>query len=399
VPDSIRELLQGIAGDEPGPSRDLATGALKRARVIGRRRAAAIAAVTGLALASVATAAVINGGADAAPPPADDPTRVEVPVQETTTPPKETEEGDEAFDCGARPDDGEGLEFAFQARGDSDSAAVLTAIPDRLLVQDANAEIGVTTAEVVGQDSSRLGGEDDYRFYPAPDGDRVLAVDREAGCSAVYTEIGEPDFAALPVLPVETRQCPIAWSPDSNKVLFTEPVSYADAKTYMLDVSTGELVMLADGQGDMFCTGVWLPDSEHVWSGRTTVLALDGTVAMELPGLADTREGEDWLDAGISADGGEACFQRREEWDGEATTGQYCDHYVDTGTGAELDLPVDGEERQVVFLPGGSMLILVSDERPETVHLVGPDGEVVEERVLPEEIDGDRIRLVSYFTD
>jgi Tol biopolymer transport system component len=183
------------------------------------------------------------------------------------------------------------------------------------------------------------------------------------------------------------------WSPDSDKLLFTEPTVFEDARTYVLNVSTGELTELSQAQGDAFCSGEWLADSERIWSGRTAILNLDGTVAQELPALEESLETENWLDAGISADGGKACF---EEAQGDGW-GRFCDVYVDTATGQELTLPVDGENRQVTFLYDGTMLILSHADGVATQSLVDAEGNVVDQRDLPGDFAGEVEELVTYY--
>jgi hypothetical protein len=62
---------------------------------------------------------------------------------------------------------------------------------------------------------------------------------------------------------------------------------------------------------------------------------------------------------------------------------------------------VDGEVRQVQFLEDGSMLILNQTTSAATLYLVGPDGELVDELELPQELIpfDSQIELLSWFTD
>jgi hypothetical protein len=77
--------------------------------------------------------------------------------------------------------------------------------------------------------------------------------------------------------------------------------------------------------------------------------------------------------------------------------GRFCDVYVDTATGAELELPVGGDQRQVVFLADGMMLILSHDGDTATQYLVSAEGDVVDQRVLPREFAGSIDELVTYY--
>ncbi|THV30615.1 hypothetical protein [Glycomyces paridis] len=411
MPDSIRELLQGIAGDEPGPSRDLASGALGRARTIGRRRLAAgsIAAVCALALAGAGAAAFIGTRNADAVPPADDPTTFETgPVDDSTVETERPEDETVTTGCGVRPGDWGDNGYAFPGRGESEPAALAGDLPWRMLFHVTDAAQGERyTHEVrTGDGEEETTGLDvprDYLFHPSPDGTRALTVDRGDMCSAAYVELNDyryegPDefaFATEQVISVEPIHCPISWSPDSDKVLFHEPVGFENAKGYMLDVSTGELTELPEA---LACGAVWLPDGEFLWDGSSTVMRPDGSDATELPGLADHVIGGDdlWWPTGVSADGGEVCAQDyfEEEGDIDAWT---CDFYVDTATGDELDLPVEGDTQQVVFLADGSMIELVDDGGVRTLYLVDPAGEIADERTLTGLLDGE-LELLSYLT-
>ncbi|RRS00661.1 TolB-like translocation protein [Glycomyces terrestris] len=390
MPESIRSLLHDIADEGSAPSRDLAAGAYRRARAITRRRIAigAVGVVTALALAGAGTAGLLDRGEDRGPSPAD--------------PTTESEDVDEseavAFGCGVRPQDWADSGVDLPERGESGTERELDELPFNLDYRVAHDEFGVTTwrfsqaGEIEGLDDG-----DDVALHMAPDGNRAVMVDRSDGCGAAYVEIGaDTDYDSAAAFSVEPVHCPMAWSPDSDKLLFTEPVAFEEPKTYVLDPVTGEATVLAEMEGDGFCAGEWLADGERIWADRTTILNLDGTVDRELPALEASLETEDWLDAGISADGGEACFDEVGEEAGD-TTGRYCDVYVDTATGEELELPVGGEDRHVVFLYDGSMLILSHEGEAATQYLVDPEGEVIDQRDLPADLAADAEELVTYY--
>lgn len=295
MPESIRTLLHDIGDDDPGPSRDLAAGAIGKARAIGRRRfaAGAVGAATALALAGAGTAGLINDRNSETLPAGDDPTTVEEP----TDPATETEA---LAECGVRPQDWADAGYSFPALGGSSTVRELDAIPENPLYRliDPESE-GKTSWRILADgEATGLDTEGGFEYHVAPDANRVIAVDRANGCGAVYMEIGfDSAIEDVPFLSVETVHCPISWSPDSDKVLFTEPVGFEDSKSYMLNVSTGELTELPE---ELYCGGVWLPDSEHVWISDT-VMRPDGSDAVQLPGLADGEVGGDdmWWPTGI----------------------------------------------------------------------------------------------------
>jgi hypothetical protein len=390
MPESIRSLLHDIADDASEPTRDLAAGAYRRARGITRRRiaAGAIGVVTALALAGAGTAGLIRYQ-DPGPSPAVDPTTT---PEETAT---SEEESDASADqwCGAGVADWDDQGFAFPARGDSEAAG-LTEIPDETLYRSVDADLEGATVMVSGDDMSVL-DVGDYLYYPAPDGNRTMAVDKSDDCSGVYLELHDAGVQPQPMFSFNPTACPITWSPDSNKVLFTEDAGTGDAKSYVLDVSTGELT---DLPAELYCTAKWLPDSEHLWDNQGKVIRYDGTDTTDVGVVGD---GGSFIASGLSADMGEACLH---ETEGDSP-GWRCDRYFDVATGAEIDLPVvggpaDGEARQVEFLEDGSMLILNQTATAATLYLVDPDGGLVDELELPQELvpADSQIELLSWFT-
>jgi hypothetical protein len=373
VPESIRSLLHDIADDGSQPSRDLASGAYKRARTITRRRFAigAVSVVTALALGGAGTAGLLGRDDEALPSPADPTT-----TQEETT----EEETDEGLTCNVSVEDWEGLDFSFQPRGESEAPATLTEIPDETLWRGVDGDVESATLMLSGDESSVI-DVGDYLYYPAPDGDRTIGAYKPSGCGDVYMELHDAGAEAAPVFSMDTVACPITWSPDSNKVVFSES---AGERSYVLDVSTGELFDLPE---ELYCTAKWLPDSERLWDNQGNVVAYDGSGTEQVAVIEDDpEEGGYYIGSGVSADLGEACIH---ETEGDSP-GWRCDRYFDLETGEEIDLPVvggpvDGEVRQVEFLEDGSMLIFNQIGSTEaTLYLVGPDGELVDELELPE---------------
>ncbi|MEU5873243.1 hypothetical protein AB0A73_17035 [Glycomyces sp. NPDC047369] len=390
MPESIRSLLHDIGDDHAEPERDLAAGAYRKARSMTRKRMAAGAAgvAAALAIAGTGTAAWLGDERDPGPGPAEDQTTVTEDV--TTT---EEEVAGESS-CTVSVEDWDGLDFTFPARGDSGTAGPLTALPEGMLFRGANADEVEVTYAVVDGAAQALDEEGDYLYEPAPDGSRAIAVSRADWCGAAYQELGDSELEAVPVFSMDTVACPITWSPDSNRVVFTEMGGSAEARSYVLDVSTGELT---DLPAELYCTAKWLPDSEHLWDGQGTVMRYDGTDPVEVEPLSDS---EPLLAAGMSADMGEACLHRT-EGDG---VGWRCDEYIDMATGEQLELPVVGaadedEMRQVEFLEDGSMIIVEQTPSEATAYLVGADGELLDEMALPQEVLGGYSVLLSWFTD
>jgi hypothetical protein len=390
VPESIRSLLHDIADDGSEPTRDLAAGAYKRARGIARRRFAvgAVSVVTALALGGAGTAGLLDRESNPGPSPAD-------PTSEDTD--TSAEETDESAGCNVGVADWEELEYQFPARGESEANRTLTEIPDETLFRGLDETGGPATVMISGGEPSVL-DVGDYLYYPAPDGNRTMAVEKSDWCSGVYLELHDTGFEAQPVFSFSPTGCPITWSPDSNRVLFTEYAGTADAKSYVLDVSTGELT---DLPADLYCTAKWLPDSEHLWDNQGTVMRYDGTEPVDVPVVGDGDEAAYLIASGMSADMGEACAHLTE---GDSP-GWRCDRYYDMETGDEIDLPVvggpsDDEMRQVEFLEDGSMLILRQTASTATLYLVGPDGELADELELPEEMvpEESQLELLSWFT-
>jgi hypothetical protein len=394
MPESIRSLLHDIADDGSEPTRDLAAGAYQRARGITRRRVAAgaIGVVTALALAGAGTAG-LNRHQDPGPPPAENPTTTR---EDTATPEDETDESADQW-CGTGVADWDDQGYSFPARGDSE-ATELTEIPDETLYRGVDTDVEYATVMVSGDGTSIL-DVGDYLYYPAPDGNRTMAVDKSDDCSGVYLELHDAGVQAQPMFSFSPTGCPITWSPDSNKVLFTEDSGTGDAKSYVLDVSTGEVT---DLPAELYCTAKWLPDSERLWDNQGKVMRYDGTDTTDVGVIEDDpEEGGYFIGSGLSADMGEACIH---ETEGDSP-GWRCDRYFDLATGEEIDLPVvggpaDGEVRQVEFLEDGSMLILNQTTSAATLYLVGPDGELLDELELPQELipSDSQIELLSWFT-
>jgi len=390
MPESIRSLLHDIGDDHAEPERDLAAGAYRKARTMTRKRIAAGAATVAaaLAIAGTGTAAWLGDARDPGPGPAEQ-TTTESPEETTTS----EGEPDEGSSCTVSVEDWDGLDFAFPARGDSETAGPLTELPDGMLFRGINADEVEGTFAVVDGTAQALDAEGDYFFQPAPDGSRAIAVSRADWCGGTYMELGDSDLEALPVFSMDTVACPITWSPDSNRVIFTEMGGTAGARSYVLDVSTGELTDLPE---KLYCTAQWLPDGEHLWDGKDTVMRYDGTDPVQVEPLSDS---EPLLAAGMSADMGEACLHMS-EGDG---VGWRCDEYIDMATGEQLELPVvgaagEGETRQVEFLEDGSMIIVEQTESEATAYLVGTGGELLDEMALPQEDLGGFSVLLSWYT-
>ncbi|MCD0444931.1 hypothetical protein LO763_15035 [Glycomyces sp. A-F 0318] len=377
MPDSIRALLQGIAEGEAGPSQDLAAGARRRARRIGQRRfaAGAIAAVCGLALAGLATAEMF-GGVEAAPPAGDPAASQGTPVAERT----ETEDAQEES-CGSS--DGWTGWTGWDA---PDAAPSLGALPEVLYFEVYRQEEEQLLSSIHRfEDEAHttvLPPAPDYAL--APNGERYTVAYGEA-CDGALVSFNE---AGTLELGIGGKDCPPSWSPDSNRVALNMPDGEG-GDGYLLDVSTGEMSELS---GKFSCSPRWTPDGEYLVSGDGVYAARpDGSGEVVLDGAASWTGDPGFTGlSSISADLTRACFHF--ELGDTAQSGRVeadrCDRYVDLTTGEELELPVETERAQVVFLADGSMIVVDhrynAAEHAHTilVSLFDPKGDVVEERSL-----------------
>jgi hypothetical protein len=174
---------------------------------------------------------------------------------------------DLATTCGLRPQDWPDMDFDFPAIGESGTIQPVEELPDNPVYRVYDNEVGMTSWRIYADGTGEgLDTEGDFEYHVAPDANRAIAVNRADDCGAAYIEIGmDSAIGDMPVFSVEPYHCPVLWSPNSDRVLFTEPVGLENSKSYMLDVVTGEMTVLPD---ELYCGGTWLPDSEHVWLGR-----------------------------------------------------------------------------------------------------------------------------------
>jgi hypothetical protein len=388
MPDSIRELLQGIADDEPGPSRDLAAGAYKRARSIGRRRFAtvAVSAVTSLAMASAATAAIVNGNRVEETPPADDPTVTESPTDPVTTTDEETvEETNGAVGCGAADD--------WNGWGASDSMGDLDSLPDTLVfeVRQDGASSNPALVQFDGTEPSTL--IDDGVYQPAPDGSRFTVGGADACAGTIATFTGEK----LDGLGIYTMYCKPAWSPDSDRVVLydADPEKHA---AYLLDVANGGVTEVPEEVG---CSPKWSADGEFLVSADGSVaMRPDGSGRVDLAGAASWNEDPEFTGlSSISADLSRAClqFDEGEGSDSGHIDANRCDRYVDTETGDELEKPAEAQNPNIVFLADGSMIVCDDQYGQIVLTLLDADGAVADSRTLPGQSSGGTF-LRGYFT-
>jgi hypothetical protein len=383
MPDSIREVLQGIAGDG-APERDLAAGAYRKARSMARRRlaAVAVAAIAGLAMAGGATAALVDRDRADELPPTGDPT-----VSGTATPSDpETTPTETGSACGV-PEDWSGW-------GPSGSMGELTAIPDGLVFEVSQDDVSSqpTFFRFEGEEGSEVLRDGEYHM--APDGNRFAVGGAEECAGSLASLTGDK----IDELGVFTVQCAPSWSPDSDRVV----LNLADAEStgaYLLDVATGEAV--SDLPEEVGCSPRWSADGEYLVSSDGSVaMRPDGSGRVELAGAAvwSADDGFTGLSS-ISADLSRACLQYDDGETGAAghTRAARCDRYVDTATGEVLDLPVDAERPNAVFLADGSMIVCDDRYGQIVLTLVDADGTVLDTRTLPGQGTGGTI-LRGYFT-
>lgn len=388
MPDSIREVLQGIAGDE-GPSRDLAAGAYRRARTIGRRRfsAVAVAVVAALAMAGGATASIIDR--DRVEPPVGDPTTgTTAPTDPATTPQEATPTGAET--------DGEcsGLD-GWSGWGPSASMGDLDQLPDALvfLVRQDDLDGLETLVRFDGQTpSNAIDGEPGPGYAMAPDGDRFISSNGGTCDGTLETAGGE----RIDEVEVWTMYCKPSWSPDSDRVVLNR--ADPESTAYLLDVATGAV---SDVPAAVGCSATWSPDGEFLVSADGAVaMRPDGSGRVELAGADAWTEAAGFVGvASISADLTRAClhFDDSEAAASGHVDAERCDRYVDTATGDELALPVEAQHPNVVFLADGSMIVCDDQYGQIVLTMVDAEGTVMDTRTLEGQGSGGTF-LRGYYT-
>ncbi|MFG3341549.1 hypothetical protein [Glycomyces sp. NPDC048151] len=389
MPDSIREVLQGIAEVEP-PSRDLAAGAYRRARSIARRRVATIAfaVVAGLAMAGGTTAAIVDRDRAEELPPAVDPTVGA--TDPTTVPDDDPTAEDEATPTGAEAPCG--LEWSGWAP--SGSMTDLGTLPDGLVfeVRQDGASAEPTFVRFEGGEPQTV-LQNDGEYFMAPDGSRFL-VGSPDGCTGTVATLTGDKVDGVGVF---TAQCKPSWSPDSDRVVLNE----ADASStggYLLDLSTGEAAAVPEEVG---CSPRWSGDGEFLVSSDGSVaMRPDGGDRVELAGAEVWNADEEFTGvSSVSADLSRACLQYDDAETAQAghTQAHRCDRYVDTATGEVLDLPVEAQNPNVVFLADGSMIVCDDQYGQIVVTLADSDGKTMNAVQLPGQSSGGTI-LRGYYT-
>lgn len=395
MPDSLRDLLRQRAAESGGPAAGLAEGSLRKARGIARRRFAAVAvgAAAGLAIAGMAAGALILPD-DGTAPPVDDPTSATTdgPEDPTTAATEELDEDsttEETANCGRPGEDWSGW-------GDSDSIGPMTELPESLYVR-----LSSTQGSLIQVHRYDADGEHEFVLeHPtltpsvAPDGNRYLSH-LGMGCNTELGRLDGPEGESL-TIGADTQYCAPIWSPDSNRVTLTVPGPAADER-YLLDLATGEQTELPQ---EVSCEPRWSADGEYLVS-QNVAIRPDGSGRVELEGLATWDEPDATAAlSSISADLGRACLEEYEPE--EIASGhiapRYCDLYVDTATGQELELPVGAERPQVIFLPEGGMIVTDQVGDVLRVMLFDLDGNELDRRDLRLE-PWENATLQGYFTD
>ncbi|THV38570.1 hypothetical protein [Glycomyces buryatensis] len=383
MPDSLRELLQRLAAEGGTPPQDLTAGAMKKARVIGRRRmaAGALGAVAGLALTGIAAAALITPGDDSPPPPTNRET-TEAPTNSPTD-----DENEAEGDCGRPSTDWTGW-------GDSASTMELTELPEALYLELTWSDGTLTQVHrYAGGDSEYVLEGESMGFSVAPDGNRYATTPM---CGMAIATIGE-NAAAITGLGIDSLFCSPTWAPDSNSVAITVPSPEYD-EGYLLDLATGEQTDLPE---EVSCSPRWSAGGEYLVNGEGTVaMRTDGSDRTELAGASTWTSDETFSGlSAISADLGRACLQFD---DAElASSGHIdpwrCDRLVDTASGDAIGLPVDTQENQVVFLADGGMIVSGRSGEDITVSLMDADMSLLDSRTLDAQ-DASTTRLMGYYT-
>jgi TolB protein len=116
-------------------------------------------------------------------------------------------------------------------------------------------------------------------------------------------------------------------------------------------------------------------------SGKLYVADADGTDPRAIPGIRGTPgEYHAFAALSLSADGSRLAtyrFPKDAQTYGDAARSLQANLVLDTRTGNPVSLPVTGTVRQVLFRPGGSMLIRLAGSTRHEVALVSASGSVV----------------------
>jgi TolB protein len=176
------------------------------------------------------------------------------------------------------------------------------------------------------------------------------------------------------------------WSPDSRRltaavVESTDP--YRD-RIGMIDVSSGAFSPTAGLDG---CHPVWAADADRIAApdgstGQVYLFSTDGPARRAIPNLGGSARYGSADIASISPDGSKLALLRRAHGEnaGDVARELTVNAVLDTRTGAEINLPLDGRQLlQAVFQADGTLVARVKGSGGNVLVLIGADGRKISE--------------------
>ena len=359
---------------------DLRDRALRTSRRLGLQRAAATsAAVLVVLAAATGTALAIRPNSQTPVPAGPSVTVTAPPVEPTPTPsaePSSTPSTSPSETTGGGPN-GDAT-FGRLVYGPSDLA---------------NAPSTTSTVRLQswrpGDDPVRLLG---LPYGPAqvnvsvsPDGQRVAWVETTGavwvsaidGSGRRKLRDGVDDVCWSPV-----------WLPNSQQLVVRLNAGGDDPATGVLDVSSGKFTRVTGLDG---CHAVFAADGTLAFAdgsdGTIVLTDRNGRARRTVPGLGTKGSRYVSFDlSSLSPDGRRVALLRidRNGTYGDAARELLVNAVLDTRTGAEVSLPLEGRQlRQVFFQPDGSMVVRVRSGDRYTVVLVDANGKRITERAEP----------------
>ncbi|MFI7247473.1 WD40 repeat domain-containing protein [Micromonospora chalcea] len=360
---------------------DLRDRALRTSRRLGIQRAAATsAAVLVVLAAATGTALAIRPNSQAPVPAGPSVTVTAPPVETTPTPsaePSSTPSTSPSETTGGGP--GEDVTFGRLVYGPSDLA---NAPSPTSTVRLQSWRPGDAPVRLLGLPY----GPAQVNVSVSPDGKSVAWVETTGavwvsaldGSGRRKLRDGVDDLCWSPV-----------WLPNSQQlVVRLTAAGGGDPDTGVLDVSSGKFTRVTGLDG---CHAVFAADGTLAFAdgsdGTIVLTDRNGKNRRTVPGLG--AKGSRYVSfdlSGLSPDGRRVALLRidRNGTYGDAARELLVNAVLDTRTGAEVPLPLEGRQlRQVFFQPDGSMVVRVRSGDRYTVVLVDATGRKITERAEP----------------
>lgn len=193
------------------------------------------------------------------------------------------------------------------------------------------------------------------------------------------------------------------WAPNGKSItvsLVTSTNPYAE-KRGVLDTETGKFTEVRKLQG---CHPLWSADGKVLAfpdgsTGRVIMSDPSGAGQWSIPNLGGTNAAYSSLDvASISPDGGKIALKRRsrDQESGDVARELDVNAILDTHTGKEIRLPLDGRSLlQAYFQADGSLVARVRDGQRNTLVLIDADGKKISEVPEPASLKDQQILAVT----